>query len=181
MHSPEHDPQTQRLFFALWPDDALRQQLQRNCKSLLCHPGGRPVPMENYHLTLAFLGRVEAGQRACVEAMAGTIQNPRFTLQLTQAGHWLKPRVLWIAPAQIPEALTTLAAALHDGAQECGLQLDAHPYHAHLTLKRKLTRPPRKMDFQPVQWKADRFVLVNSIIHPQGVQYEMIREWGLAN
>jgi len=177
--TPEQEPQAQRLFFALWPSDALRRQLQRNCKSLLRHTGGRPVPAENLHITLAYLGSTSPRQRACVEAMADAIHCPRFSMWLTESGHWSRPRVLWIAPAEMPDPLVRLAAQLHDGAGKCGLRLDSRPYCAHVTLKRKLANIPRNLKFQPVRWDADRFVLVHSISQPAGVRYEVIAEWAL--
>ncbi len=169
----------ERLFFALWPDDALRRRLAQ-CRERLANDGnGRPVPAENLHLTLAFLGRTDTRQRACVEAMADAIRCPAFELQLNRTGYWPRPRVLWIAPSEMPEALKGLAAALHGGAEGCGLSLDARPYRAHLTLMRKLARPPGDARCPPLRWSVDRFVLVRSTTLPQGVKYDVVREWGL--
>jgi len=175
----ENSPRPERLFFALWPDATLRQQIKRHCKALLRHAGGRPVSLENMHITLAFLGTVDARQRACVEAMADAIRCPPFSLCLDQAGHWARSRVLWIAPRQAPAALTTLATALSDGARECGLNMELRPYHAHLSLKRKLVRAPQMLDFRPLHWHATHFVLVRSVTWQEGVQYEVVREWPL--
>jgi hypothetical protein len=47
----------QRLFFALWPDEAVRQRLllrARQADSLALRQG-RVVPYANFHLTLAYL------------------------------------------------------------------------------------------------------------------------------
>lgn len=177
----EHDSPAERLFFALWPDDALRQQLTQCRDTLAAHRDGRPVPAENLHLTLAFLGRTDARQRACVEAMADAIHCPPFELRLNRSGYWPRPRVLWIAPAEMPEALTSLAMALHTAAEGCGLKLDARPYRAHITLMRKLVRPPQDADCPPLDWPVDRFVLVRSSTFPQGVKYEVVREWVLGD
>ena len=175
-------PAPERLFFALWPDDALRQQLRQRCRPLLDQPGGRPVASENLHLTLAFLGRVDAEQRACVEGMADAIHCPRFSLQLDRVGLWPRPRVLWLAPTCMPAALTGLAADLHRGAEACGLKLDARPYRAHVTLKRKLRQAPAEAaSIRPITWSAQAFVLVRSISAPQGVIYEPVKRWALAD
>ncbi len=179
MLAPERDPPVERLFFALWPDDALRQRLVWY-RDTLGADGGRRVAAENLHLTLAFLGRTDMRQRACVEAMAGAIQCPAFELQLNRSGYWPRPRVLWIAPAEMPGALIRLAADLHAGAGDCGLKLDAGPYRAHVTLMRKLAQPPpRHANCPPLSWPLDRFVLVRSRRLPQGVKYEVLRAWGL--
>jgi len=178
--TPTEEPaKAERLFFALWPDDDCRQQLHRDCKSLLRHAGGRPVSVENLHITLAFLGNVDVQQHRCIETMAEAIRSPTFELNLDKAGHWPRSRALWLAPTQTPEPLSALAAALHAGASDCGLKLDARPFRAHLTLKRKLDRAPRSLDFRPLAWRAESFVLVRSVTFQEGVRYEVLREWPL--
>lgn len=170
----------QRLFLALWPDEELRQQIKRHSKVLLSHGGGRPVALENIHITLAFLGNVDASQQACVEQVADRIQCPAFRLTLDQAGHWSRPRVLWIGASEIPDTLLKLVADLYKGIRNCGLELDSRPYRAHLTLMRKVNRAPAELNVQPVDWQVNRFVLVRSTTLPEGVKYEVAKEWGLS-
>lgn len=169
----------QRLFFALWPTDALRQQLKRRCKHLLQHGGGRPVAVENLHITLAFLGSVTAEQRACVEQAADAIQLPRFSLRLDRAGHWSRPRVLWLGASEQPETAVALANGLNAGARDCGLQTDNRPFQAHLTLMRKVAKPPADLSVEPLVWEVDSFTLVQSYTYPEGVQYTPLRSWPL--
>ncbi len=52
-----------RLFFALWPDPPTRTALAMLVDGLPL-VGGRRVPAENLHLTLAFLGNVDEGAAA---------------------------------------------------------------------------------------------------------------------
>lgn len=172
-------PVSERLFFALWPGDALREQLVQHRDLLISAPGGRLLPRENLHLTLAFLGQTDAGQRARVEAVAADLEISPFRLRLDRFGYWPRPKVLWIAPAQMPAALTDLAAALHAGAGSCGLRLDTRPYQAHVTLARQLPQPPSGGDCPALDWAVDRFVLVRSSTLSQGVRYDVVGEWGL--
>lgn len=175
----ENCAKPERLFFALWPDDALRQQIKIHGKSILQHTAGRAMPGDNLHITLAFLGNVDAEQRPCIETMAAAIRGSQFELCLDRLGHWPRPQVLWAAPTQTPVALSTLAAVLHRGAADCGLRMDSRPYRPHLTLKRKLTQAPSVRVFGPVLWRAESFVLVRSTSLPQGVNYEVLGEWRL--
>lgn len=170
---------SQRLFFALWPNDGLRQQLIACTQPVVQTIRGRPVPAQNLHITLAFLGNVDARQRACVERMAETLASPAFELRLDSIGHWSRSRVLWFAPANVPKALRQLADALVTGAQACGLSLEARAYRPHLTLMRKVLRAPEKITVEPVLWQAQSFVLVRSTPQPQGVLYQVLREWPL--
>jgi len=172
-------PKTQRLFFALWPDDDQRRLIRRHCKSLLRHGGGRPVATENLHVTLAFLGPVTADQRACVERAADAIRLPPFELNLDHAAHWPRPRVLWVGPSEQPPALLALAAALHQAATACGLKLDARPYQAHLTLMRKVARAPADLAIRPFRWPVRGFVLVESKTLAEGVRYTPLKSWPL--
>lgn len=173
------EPCVQRLFFALWPDAALRQAIRRHCKALLRHGGGRPVAVENLHITLAFLGTTDARQRGCVERAADAIALPPFELTLDRVGHWPRPRVLWLAPGEQPPALLDLAASLRRGAIACGLRQEARPYRAHLTLMRKVARPPAELACRPLVWPIDRFALVVSETRPEGVRYTPLRFWPL--
>ena len=175
--SSSGQPQVERLFFALWPTDDVRQTIKRHCKSLLRHTGGRPVAEENLHITLAFLGSVDAVQHACVEEVATAIQLPSFELILDQIGYWARPRVLWLGAREIPEPLQLLVNTLNKGCGDCGLSLDKRPFKAHLTLKRKVHQAPPTEEVKPVLWPVERFVLVKSNTLPQGVQYEVVREW----
>jgi 2'-5' RNA ligase len=170
---------TQRLFFALWPEDALRQQLASRTQSLVQDVRGRPVAVENLHITLAFLGSVDAHQRACVERMADAVISPAFEFTLDHFGHWSRSRVLWFGAEETPEPLVLLVDTLTAGARECGLSLDSRPYRAHLTLMRKVSRAPEMMPVEPLSWPVSRFVLMRSVFQPHGVSYEVLREWPL--
>jgi 2'-5' RNA ligase len=172
-------PRLERLFFALWPDDALRQTLKRQCKELIRHSGGRPVALENLHITLAFLGSVDGAQRRCVEQAAAAIALPRFTLTLDQVGHWSRPRVLWLGARETPDTAKQLASQLARGCRDCGLSLDRRPFVAHLTLKRKVREAPPPMELKPIEWSVDQFALVKSHTLPEGVQYEVVGQWPL--
>ncbi|WP_455199615.1 RNA 2',3'-cyclic phosphodiesterase [Kaarinaea lacus] len=172
-------PKTQRLFFALWPQESIREQVRRHCKSLLRHGGGRPVDPGNLHFTLAFLGNVDVQQQECVEQVADQIRLPRFEFSVDQAGHWPKPRVLWIGPSQMPDVMLVLANELRDGAIQCGIQMDMRPFRAHMTLMRKVSRAREDMSIRPFNWQASSFVLVRSITYAEGVKYQVIKEWAL--
>lgn len=177
--SRRNDNPKQRLFFALWPDDAVRSELAR-LASGGPRGAGRLVPAENLHLTLAFLGHLDAGTRACVEAAADGISAGPFELVFTRLGCWPRPRVLWAGTQDTPAALVELVYALRRGMTGCGLRAETRPYRAHVTLARK-TRVPA--DFhaacEPVRWRADAFDLVESKTLSAGAHYRRLRRWPL--
>lgn len=172
-------PETQRLFFALWPEDELRKSLMRMTQRVLDKRGKRVRP-ENLHLTLVFLGSVTASQRACAEAVADTIAGEAFVLQLEQIGHWPRPRIVWLAPQKTPGALIALVQQLRQGLTACGYQPETRPYRAHMTLARKVAGHFPANQVAPSVWPVEHFCLVQSVTDPGGAQYQVLRTWPLA-
>jgi 2'-5' RNA ligase len=71
-----------RLFFALWPDEALRLHLQEAATTIPTEAGGRRVPGANLHLTLHFIGNVYFEQMDCLQAAARTVDASAFDLTI---------------------------------------------------------------------------------------------------
>lgn len=97
---------------------------------------GRPVAAENLHLTLAFLGDVSADKQQALIALAGRIRQPGFTLNLDDAGQWLRSRVVWLGTRQSPRGLLQLANILRAQAARSGCYQSPQPFHPHVTLLR---------------------------------------------
>lgn len=173
-------PKHERLFFALWPESAVREHIACSSKPIVQVARGRAVPTENFHITLAFLGNVDARQRACIEEMAGAIDCPSFDVTLDRTGHWGRSRVLSLVPGSSPAPLNRLAEALQAGASACGLSLDSRAYRPHLTLMRKVAFAPEVSVVAPIHWPVSGFALLRSVPVPQGVRYEVLHTWRLS-
>lgn len=176
--SSTQQAETQRLFFALWPDEAVRAQLARVLGKVPLKDGKR-VAAENLHITLAFLGSVTADRRGCVESVAAAIRGTGFRLTLDRIGHWPKPRVLWAGSSATPAELLALVQALTEGLRRCGFKPEARPFQAHLTLARKVSHVKPGLTMEPVVWQVDRFCLVRSSTLPEGAKYEVLASWPL--
>lgn len=183
MSAPEVPPESarpsgQRLFFALWPDATVRRALAAAASD--CHDDqGRLVAPHNLHLTLAFIGNVTPDQRACMEAAAATLRGQAFTVTLDCVGFWPKPRVLWAGANGIPTALGALVADLNRALTNCGYQPETRPFRAHVTLARKVSRPPRQSPIAPIHWAVADFCLVESVSGEQGSDYRVLARWPL--
>lgn len=166
----------QRLFFALWPDEAVRSAL-----AAALPPGldGRPVQRDNLHLTLVFLGSIDKETRACAERAVDDVACRPFDLAFDVAGYFPRPQVVWIAPTQLPPALAILVQSLRDALAPCRLALDPRPYRPHLTLARKVRRRPGLPAIKPIAWPVTAFSLVESRSQPGGVCYVPLRAWRL--
>ncbi|MDZ7662504.1 RNA 2',3'-cyclic phosphodiesterase [Thiohalophilus sp.] len=170
----------QRLFFALWPPPELARRLHRVAGQQFAARHARRLTAAQIHLTLFYLGPSDADQHRCAERVAATVEAPPFTLALSRLGHWPRPRVGWIAPDESPPALIALVSRLQPGLGECGFRIDPRPWQAHLTLLRKLRRPPLSEALeQPLLWAVDEFVLVESQTLPRGAQYRILQRWPL--
>jgi RNA 2',3'-cyclic 3'-phosphodiesterase len=174
------EPTTQRLFFALWPDEAVRAQL-RAAQDALPRRGGRPVHVEDIHVTLAFLGPVEAERRACMEAAAAGVRGEAFELVIDRQGYWPRPRVAWCAPAAIPEPLRTLVQRLNRALEPCGFEPERRAYSPHVTLFRDSRAVPEGPLERSVRWPCREFVLVASANVPGGPRYRVLGRWPLAD
>ena len=170
---------TQRLFFALWPEAELQQQLAQAAAALLPQAAVRRVRPENLHCTLVFLGSVDPGQRLCVEAAAGALALPPFALVFDRFGYFRRPQVAWLGCSHTPPVLLDLAGQLRHGCAACGFPPERRPYEVHLTVARKLRRDPGRAPFLPIDWRVERFALVESVSTDEGVRYRPLRFWDL--
>ena len=175
---PDPPEPRQRLFFALWPNAAVRAALAQSAQVLLGKRVKR-VPEANLHITLAFAGPVTAAVRQCLEQQAAAIRCTPFELTLERVGHWARPRILWAGPGHMPPELWTLVGGLNSAFEACGLARETRPYQAHITLARKISRPPATTAIAPIHWSIGDFCLVESVSGPQGASYRVLASWKL--
>jgi len=166
-----------RLFFALWPDDAVRAELARWSRELHALCGGRTTLLENLHVTLAFLGSVEEAQVAEVERAAGEVAPKAVSLVLDQPGYWKHNRIAWAGASVVPPELEALVSELRGALAKSRIGFDAKPFASHVTLLRDAREPKAMPALDPIPWKVDGFSLVGSVTLPRGSRYEIRRSW----
>lgn len=171
-------PDTQRLFLALWPPSDLSQQLHRLTPNFL-RSGGRAVAAENIHLTLAFLGSVNAAFHECAEQVASAIRVEPFTLTLEQMGCWPKSGILWTGPRKFPVPVLLLAQALNKELGVCGYAPEQRPFMPHVTVARNVRCPADLPRIEPLEWEVREFHLARSRTLADGARYEILRSWPL--
>jgi len=190
---------TERLFFALWPGARQRAALWEVVRRLPLHQGRATHP-DDFHLTLVFLGDLDAPARACAEAAAGRVRATGFTLILDHLGAFARARVLWCGASRRPPLLLELVQALAAGLTACGFRPERRPFAPHVTLARKARAPadwtrvrgtalgaqspspaealgPR-LD-RPVEWPVAEFVLVVSL-PGERPRYRVESRWPLS-
>ena len=166
-----------RLFFALWPDDAVRARLAHWSRELHAVCGGRPMRAENLHLTLAFLGNVEDARVDEVERAAGEVELSAATLVLDTPGYWKHNRIAWAGASTVPAELETLVRELRAALANWRIRFDAKSFASHVTLLREAREPPAIPELAPIEWRLSGFALVRSVTLPKGSRYEVLRSW----
>lgn len=173
--TPQHNL---RLFFALWPDNEVREALYHTGKWLYKHWGGRRMRANTLHITLAFLGDIPAAQLPAVMACAESIHAEAFELLLEKADYWRHNQIGWLGANALPAQYIALVKQLHNALSKAALPTDQRAHVPHVTLLRNT--PGGKIPVcEPIHWPIHNFVLVRSNPDPCGAHYEVIKRWQL--
>lgn len=129
-------------FFAVRLADTVKQVIHDNIMDLTSiFQFKRWVHMEDYHITLAFLGLVEEDRLSSVIQLVGDAikEENSFPLHvegLDIFGNKQSPRIFW-ASVKNESKLYRLQEAVYRQCIEAGFTLESRPYHPHITLARK--------------------------------------------
>ncbi len=137
-------PSEIRSFIAIELPESQRQVLEQLQESLKQERAGRYVRWvapAGIHLTVKFLGGVEARKIPAVERAiaAGCVGISRFRLTLTGLGAFpnvRRPNVVWVGIGGDVELAERLAGRIEDKCEALGFARETRPFAAHLTLGR---------------------------------------------
>lgn len=176
-HSPTHA--RVRLFFALWPDEPVREAIYKASRGAVTTSGGRPIPRENLHATLAFLGGI--GDAATRQAMAAAdeVNLPAFRFELDTLGYWSNSQVVWFGCATPPEGPRTLAHELRQRLTDRALRVEPDKFSLHVTLSRWVHKAGALDHAQRIPWDVNEFALISSETRAHGVDYTVLARWPL--
>ncbi|WP_406089112.1 RNA 2',3'-cyclic phosphodiesterase [Streptomyces sp. NBC_01013] len=186
-------PATIRVFIALAPPDSAKEELVRELRPVYgTHPHMRWNRVEDWHITLAFLGElpVEAVSllRPPLADVAASRRPPRLALR---GGGDFDDRVLWTGIDGDMEELYDLAADVRTAVRGCAIEFEDRPLRPHLTLARA-----RRGDlssaaeiaagltgFTGRAWAAERLHLVgsNAARGSGPIRYRDITAWPLGS
>ncbi|MFE6764717.1 RNA 2',3'-cyclic phosphodiesterase [Streptomyces sp. NPDC057689] len=187
----EKPPATVRVFIALAPPDTAKDELTRELRPVYdTHPQVRWNRVEDWHITLAFLGELPVETvpllRPPLAALAASYPAPRLALH---GGGTFDDRVAWSGIAGDLDGLHRLAAGVRTVVEDCGIALEGRPLRPHLTLARVRRGDhtsageiaARLTDFRGRTWPAERLHLVGSNAgrSPGQIRYRDIEAWPL--
>ena len=164
----------ERLFFALWPPAPVREALVAERATLPGAPARISHPLD-LHVTLVFIGGVDAGLLPCIEAAADDVVVAPFMLALEQLCQWPKQR-LWLARPVETSPLFDLVGQLRQHLLACRLSPENRRYRPHITLARKA--PPLRPRTLALSWQVRDFVLAASAPN-RTPSYRILRSWPL--
>ena len=173
-----------RLFVALDLDEAARRACAAAAASLRSSGvEARWVAPENYHITVAFLGGVDAERVDDVQRiLARTASRARaFDVGIEIVGAFPNERrahVIWAGPRRpVPEFGAT-CRAVREGLSELGFALDATHDDAHVTLARAAGVRLAPPTFHGAQLRVRSIALYESFTEPRGARYVRLAEVG---
>lgn len=177
MSPPQRD--SRRLFFALWPSDELRAQIEAIALPVVHASGGRPIPPRNFHVTLLFLGEIPAGNFSAIQQAGASLAGaPAFQLEFDGIESWGR-KVLCLTSSTPPAAAIDLADRLRASLRSQLKQLDERPYSPHITLARDLPRGRPVQKTKSLLQKVNDYVLVESVRDAAGSHYSVLERWPL--
>lgn len=167
-----------RLFFAIWPDDSVRQAL--------LHWQTHNLPADvrwqhraDLHMTLHFLGATADDRVSALVELGGRVAAGGFSIVLDEIGHWPRAQVLWAAPSSPPGELLALYRKLGDGLAAMDFALENRPYRPHVTLARKVRESPATRPLLPLTWSVRELALIET--RPgDAPHYHPVARWALA-
>ena len=172
-----------RLFFALWPDDDTRAHIANAALALRGAADARPVPQENYHVTLVFVGEATLPQLAVLQQIGRAQRAAGCTIRFDAYDYWPDPRVVVAIARESPASLSQLWTQLHRALAllqpDLNLKYPYAPLRSHITLARKVAQAPVLPVMSPFDWTARSFSLVRSDTTGARSVYTVVDTWQL--
>lgn len=181
-----------RLFVAITPSATALEELDAVIAPLrAAWPQLRWASLPSWHVTLAFLGEVDAGVagRLAVRLERAAARHPGLDLLAAGGGAFPtapRARVLWTGIHGDRQALRSIASSVAAGARRAGAPPpdEGRRFRPHITLAR--CREPEDVSplvatlagYRGSNWPADRIHLIRSHLGSQP-RYESIGSWPL--
>lgn len=151
-------------------------------------PGARWIDVENYHLTLRFIGDVEGHIADEIANALDRVDRPSFQMTLSGVGAFggKKPHAVWAGVSATPD-LVALQGEIDRICQRLGLPADPRKFTPHVTLARLRNASPLDVaqylsargNFAALPFRVGRFVLMSSRDSVGGGPYIVEEAWPL--
>jgi 2'-5' RNA ligase len=164
-----------RLFIGLLPDDAVRDAIAEQQQHWGWGAGGLPTQPARLHLTLHFLGQIDAArEQALRAALVGEVLVP-FELVLRTPERW-SGGIAVLRPDE-QAALHDLHARLATRLLQAGIAPMRGDFAPHVTMARNARNAKAPAGATPIAWAVRDFALVWSRPGPPA-RYEVLERYG---
>ncbi|MFA6130825.1 MAG: RNA 2',3'-cyclic phosphodiesterase [Patescibacteria group bacterium] len=144
------------------------------------------VPIENYHITLHFLGEFpKESQSDFVLALREKIYPNSFEIRLKEIGAFpskKNPQTIFVETTIHP-SLLGLRKRVGDVLASFGWSIDRRVWHSHVTIgrvkKRSEVLQPEKISVPPTYFSVRSFQLMKSTLGHEGSAYEIVSRFRL--
>ena len=172
-----------RVFFGIEPDQATALAIS-DWRDRQFGRAGRPVPVANLHMTLAFAGELSVaaidGLCEAVESGLGSTSLPGTVLALDTTGYWPGPGIYWLGPGSWPDSLEAQARKLRQLVVGAGARRDRRTFQPHITLFRQCSEaPPLPARMPAAVLDYREIALYESRPLRDGVAYHVLQAWPL--
>ncbi len=180
-----------RVFVAIDLPEVARSELVRLQDAL---PVGRPVPEENLHLTLSFLGEQNDEALEDIHAALSDIRAPAFDLQLAGIGSFdqRSQQVIYADVARCDELLE-LEQRITRSLRNIGVEFQKRRFRPHVTIARLpnmmsgfersnfYQRLAEILAFRGVPFRVSSFQLYQSTLATNGALHKALASYDLAS
>ena len=160
-----------RLFIGLMPDEAVRAALTAH-QQLWQFGRGRPTSAARLHLTLHFIGEIDATREAALRQALTGVEVVPFELVLRTTEVWSARTAVLCADPQ--PVLTDLHGSLSVRILQAGLAPRRDAFAPHVTLARDATHAVPPDWFPPIAWPVRDCALIWS----HGGRYDIVERYG---
>jgi len=176
-----------RLFIAIDIPEAIRMEVEGMGRSI---PKARPVPADQLHLTLKFIGEIEGSRLLDVHDALQEISLPRFALFLKGVGTFPPrgtPRILWTGVQPI-DKIAALRNAIERTLAAIDIPRERKKYTPHITLARLRNCPIHPLQqflagnafLQSTEFTVENFHLYSSRLTPKGALHTIESSYPLS-
>jgi 2'-5' RNA ligase len=175
-----------RLFIGLDLPWSLKQRLAVLAGGI---PGARWVPAENYHMTLRFIGEVQAPRAEEIDLAMAALRGRAFSLTLAGVGTFAKGGrdTQLLVGVERSQQLDHLQSKIENALQRAGLEPERRRFTPHVTLARLDNATPAKIAgfvqahnlFRADPMPVDHFTLFSSQLGKEASVYTAEVEYKL--
>ena len=179
-----------RLFVALKIPDEVKEKIFNNCYAVAENPSEyRWETKDKFHLTLKFIGEVKEELLPLILDELEFVRNySSFHCSISKFSFFFRyneAKILW-CNFETDESIISLVDELNQRLQKYDIEVEKRKFKGHLTLlriKEKVSegfiKKFKNYSFDPIEFKADKIALIQSVLKPTGSEYKDLKIYEL--